>query len=315
MTNDDLKLAYQLAQASGAAYEKNETLNPTRCPWPSTLTEVQIVTAGKREIDAVLLGVANDRQIVAFRGTLPPMDLKNLRDPRSILRDWWNNTNADLSNRKEFKGSVHPGFADSFLGLVEAGLQAAIENAVQKKLKLQFTGHSKGGALATLAAYYFRKQGHPIDVVMTFGSAQVGDDTFRTDYESLSLRHERFEHGHDLVPYEPEIGVPGTALIPARPDYRHVGNLRYLNHRGELDSRNNADIEAERRRELDRRLALLNDMFVGLMHLGDTISLIADHAIDPFHPDQSLLRKGLALTGVTKLELTSYVEVLGSLIR
>lgn len=316
MTQEELKLALQLAQVSGAAYEKNADLDPQRCPCKSTLTDIRILTAGEREIDAVLLAVAGDQQIVAFRGTLPPMDVKNLRDPRSVIRDWMNNTNADLAAKDGFKGKVHPGFAESFKGLLKNGLQTAVDEAMTKKLRLQFTGHSKGGALATLAAYHFRKQGIPVEVVMTFGSAQVGDAEFRTEYELLGLRHERFEHAHDIVPSEPEIGVPGIALIPPRPDYRHVGTLRYLNVQGELDSRNeDSDLKSERGAERDRRLALLNDMFVGLMGLSETVPLLADHAIDPFHPDQTVLRKTLALLGVTKLKLTSYAEVLERLIK
>ncbi len=311
MTPDELALALQLAQVSGAAYEKNEDLDPQRCPCKATLSDIRILTAGQHEIDAVLLAVAGDRQIIAFRGTLPPMDIKNLRNPRSVIRDWLNNTNADLAARDGFQGKVHPGFTKSFNGLLQNGLQTAVDEAVTKKLKLQFTGHSKGGALATLAAYHFRKQGLPVDVVMTFGSAQVGDDQFRAEYELLGLRHERFEHAHDIVPSEPEIGVPGVALIPPRPDYRHVGKLRYLNTQGELDSRNDdSALKSERRAERDRRLALLNDMFVGVMGLSEIIPLLADHAIDPFHPDQSVLRKTLAMLGISKLKLTSYAEVL-----
>ena len=77
------------------------------------------------------------------------------------------------------------------------------------------------------------------------------------------------------------------------------------------DSRNDdSALKSERRAERDRRLALLNDMFVGVMGLSEIIPLLADHAIDPFHPDQSVLRKTLAMLGISKLKLTSYAEVL-----
>jgi len=61
---------------------------------------------------------------------------------------------------------VHGGWWDSWQEVADE-LSGEIENAVNQYpgYKLVFTGHSLGGALATIAATVLRNAGHTIDLV------------------------------------------------------------------------------------------------------------------------------------------------------
>ncbi|KAG2437137.1 hypothetical protein HYH02_011393 [Chlamydomonas schloesseri] len=86
---------------------------------------------------------------------------------------------------------------------------------------LWLTGHSLGGALATLSALDLTIQGLTIGGVYTFGSPRVGDDRFRIMYEKTGLADVtwRFVHRNDAIPQVPPKGlgnfqhvVPSTML-------------------------------------------------------------------------------------------------------
>ena len=89
------------------------------------------------------------------------------------------------------------------------------------------SGHSLGGALAKLAAFDFAT--HPagtydVGAVITFGAPLVGDETFKTAYEStpgLARRTIRIAASLDLI----------TMLTLAPFTYRHVGREWHLNKR------------------------------------------------------------------------------------
>src|SRR5208283_5650747 len=69
---------------------------------------------------------------------------------------------------------------------------------------LFITGHGKGGALASIAAYILSQNlGVPaVQHVVTIASPMPGDGAFRTGFE-LVLRQTRYENDGDLVPLLP----------------------------------------------------------------------------------------------------------------
>lgn len=76
--------------------------------------------------------------------------------------------------------------------------------------KLVITGHSLGGAVATLAAAVFRKQGLEL-TLYTFGSPRVGNEAL-AKYISASGTNFRVTHLNDPVP----------RLPPLTLGYRHI---------------------------------------------------------------------------------------------
>ncbi|RCN28419.1 triacylglycerol lipase [Ancylostoma caninum] len=72
--------------------------------------------------------------------------------------------------------------------------------------KVAFTGHSLGGALATLAAARAARQGlrrgNEI-LVYTFGAPRVGDSTFAANFNRIIPNCYRVVFRHDIVPHLP----------------------------------------------------------------------------------------------------------------
>ncbi len=180
---------------------------------------------GKRFRDAstqVVFARHRDKPIaiLAFRGTEPSQRADVLAD----LKVW--KTDLEEHAWPAAWGSAHQGFVEAFES-VEPLLLKKLAELEGTGVKLYVTGHSLGGALATLAAARImraRNDGMPIELagVVTFGSPRVGDKefaaTFRATAEKLGVRVERYRNGNDLV-----TGIPG-ALI----EYEHVGTLAHL---------------------------------------------------------------------------------------
>ncbi len=110
------------------------------------------------ETTQVLVIQENDAIWVAFRGT--EVKLKDIT--------------ADAKIRKEVSdvGEIHRGFNDAYM-LVNDDVIALAKEAKDAGKKLYITGHSLGGALATVAALYFNFNGLSPDKVITFGCHRV----------------------------------------------------------------------------------------------------------------------------------------------
>jgi hypothetical protein len=71
-------------------------------------------------------------------------------------------------------------------------------------IELHVTGHSLGGALATLAAFDLTKQFNVDTTVYTFGQPRVGNKAFATDYNKTVPRHFSVANGQDPVARVPK---------------------------------------------------------------------------------------------------------------
>jgi hypothetical protein len=115
-------------------------------------------------------------------------------------------------------GYVHRGFNAEW-GKV-AGQIFKLFHGLPQGYPIQVTGHSLGGALATLAAHPLSRDfGFDVTLV-TFGSPRVYDASAAKDLDSLVKKSYRIQHHDDLVPRVPKL------------NYRHVGNLTRINDDG-----------------------------------------------------------------------------------
>lgn len=126
----------------------------------------------------------------------------------------WTDTNANYK-----PVSLHEKFAvDAHHALVHEGFQTAyIDNLSEKirswlerkcyecktKLTVRCTGHSLGGALATLCAFDLATDDRwTLDELVTVGAPRIGNGDFKRLFQNRTrgLRIYRFCHYHDLVP-------------------------------------------------------------------------------------------------------------------
>ena len=128
---------------------------------------------------------------------------------------------------------------------------------------LFFTGHSLGGALATLAATRFAP-----DALYTFGSPRVGNTGFR---ESMGeFPNYRVVNGFDVV-----TSLPYSVDTFAPYDFHHAGELHYMAKSGEfLVNPQKEEIPLENERVAAQPLSFLIDSFKGAQ---PSVGLI-DHA-------------------------------------
>lgn len=165
--------------------------------------KIYTFTAGIHNIHAGLMGIAENKLIIALRGTDGDETLEG------SLLDWLNNFNAfQVPFAPYGQGYVHAGFLDSAQSLRADMLTQAV--VLYDKLKgsgitpeIIITGHSKGGAVACLMAEMLaeiNKEYRDRITVYSFGAPRVGDKIFANYYR---LKHYRFEAFLDIVCHLP----------------------------------------------------------------------------------------------------------------
>jgi triacylglycerol lipase len=168
--------------------------------------------------------------LVAFRGTevLGPRDVGAFTARlRSVLRD----VEVDARLRLmpyEGGGRVHGGFLGAVAEVwrdLEGYLRALRRDRPERPV--WFTGHSLGGALATLAADHYARRVAPPHGVYTFGSPAVGDAGFGQAYRAHGIPTFRVVHHHDVIARVP---LRVSDLLPEAlvPPYEPVGTPVYL---------------------------------------------------------------------------------------
>lgn len=206
--------------------------------------------SGPSGIDAGLVGTNSDGVILAFRGTLPP-DSPN---HEQTFEDWLSDVDAVLVSQPRIQGKVHTGFWNALEALwpaLVAEVQRQLAAAPGKPLYI--TGHSKGGAMADLAAVRLALAGIP-STLCTFAAAHPGNSDFAKYVDGLQAIESatRYEYADDIVPHLP----PGLALRHALAtidkfakfkgelatkavediDYAPVGTLRFIDWDGNVVS-------------------------------------------------------------------------------
>ena len=199
-----------------------------RCVLFDSSTDTQGFIAVRKSDDG--LGMA----VVSFRGT-------------QQVRDWMTNLRADkipvYSNSPtscKTLGHVHKGFNEAFKS-VERKIVEQLKDC--KDIPIYITGHSLGGALATLATWYI--SGDKLAACYTFGAPRVGNDKLLNRFRTPIYR---IVNGADPVPFIPPSGLfinclkiavrfIGIVITPLNhladflirfQGYRHYGFQRYL---------------------------------------------------------------------------------------
>jgi len=149
----------------------------------------------------VIVSHSNNQIIVALRGTVETSTTNLIEDADILPRvQAWKK--YPQVNSKVF---VHPGFWSSW-NLLKTGIFQGIDQARAQynATKVTFTGHSLGGAMATIAAMdYWATTGNPSRVI-TFGSPRVGNYYFAHFFEQVfGLNSYRFVNHDDFIPHLP----------------------------------------------------------------------------------------------------------------
>jgi hypothetical protein len=147
-------------------------------------------------------------RLLSFRGTQPDEFTDLLADVQFVLQPW------------EPGGRVHTGFATAFIKVRET-CRALTESLGRPVL---LTGHSLGGALATLAVTLC-----PGARLYTFGSPRVGDRNFAALFSNI--QHHRFVNCCDIVPRLPPTG---WRVLPTLYEYRHTGMIYFVDRRRQV---------------------------------------------------------------------------------
>ena len=238
----------RLLCASGSAYGVTGNgvfkVDPTDVYYPGAgfLAAPATFVGGPDLIDACLVGTTVDGIVVAFRGTMP----LNL-DQSPTVRDWLDDFDADPIVATNCPGQVHQGFSNSLATIWPRALTEVKRlhvTALAAKPVL-ITGHSKGGAMAALAAWLlFNSSAIPVKVV-TFAAAKPGDAAFRDAYNA-KIVHTRYEYADDIVPHLPPSENDFLDVLTSLPlighnfenldrfDYESVGALSYIDANGRL---------------------------------------------------------------------------------
>jgi triacylglycerol lipase len=196
-----------LGRASNLAYESETKITATLAGWDMRLErffDVQDTQA--------FLAADDEKYILAFRGT-----------DFSALKDWM--TDADIQQVNGPAGKVHEGFLCAVNSIWRELWKILDQQRGQRSLWV--TGHSLGGALATLAVAKIRlEKAHPVDGLYTFGQPRVGDADFAYRFDQdFKDRTFRFVNNQDIVPR-----VPLRVL-----NYHDTGTFKFFDQYGKLD--------------------------------------------------------------------------------
>jgi V8-like Glu-specific endopeptidase len=262
----DWKAALCLALASSLSYSSQANVESTaRNAWG-----LQSCRFIEKDDTQCFVASSADRVLIAFRGT-------------ESVGDWMANLNT-LSTSQSY-GSVHRGFHTGF-SVVRPQIEQELKSFSDRAIVL--TGHSLGGALATIAAAEWRGV-FPVTAIYTYGQPAVGKGRFpafmRQHYAGKFFR---IVNNDDVVPQVP-------------PTYQHVGRLFRFDASGHVKTRTEAPdggLELEgppmmSEAEFDRLRAQLLERRAAQRSAGKTESLeapalewllpsVSDHSLDAY---------------------------------
>lgn len=201
----NLNNALLLAKASKAAYETGDTIKSRM----KTIWDFQNFKYID-ENDTQCFVAGNDKAIIlAFRGT-------------TSIEDWLTNVKIRKVTGPLGDIKVHSGFKNA-LDCVWARVESTVsEFQNEKSHSLWITGHSLGGALATLATARFLDADRVVKALYTLGQPRVGDEAFSDVFDVCFSSVYRLVNNEDIVTRVPFLG------------YKHVGQEIYFDNKGIL---------------------------------------------------------------------------------
>jgi len=149
----------------------------------------------------ILISKETNNLIVVLRGTVETAVTNLIEDGYILPRTQAWKSNPQVPSNVY----VHPGFWDAW-NLLKPGIMQGIAQAKAQynATHITFTGHSLGGAMATIAAMdYWATTGHASRVI-TFGSPRVGNYYFARFFEGIfGVNSMRFVNHYDFIPHLP----------------------------------------------------------------------------------------------------------------
>ncbi|HEY1752064.1 MAG TPA: lipase family protein [Caulobacteraceae bacterium] len=238
---------------------------PQPAPPPSSLVGwlgvPQCAAVGDDKINAVMVGETAGEVIVAYRGTEPFTSL----DHERMVLDWLDDMCVPLVNSPYVQGSIHAGFSHAVDELWSWVLEQLKDMPTSKPLWV--VGHSKGGAMANIAALKLAAGQGRTPYVCTFEAARAGDPAFAADFADKVKHAVRYEYQDDIVPWLPPTDtlLPFFKQLPIAqyllslfiPSYQPVGDLRFIDWQDNIVG-DSVALEAQRCAHLIAELEKLN---------------------------------------------------------
>ena len=208
------RTALLMAKLAYRAYQKFDVDDKSWLTFSETFRQLGLtdnVSLIDRDVGtAGFVTAGDDIVVIVFRGTENELD-------------WWTNMRVRFIT---LQGGtrVHTGFFQAYWPIRDT-LFGAVERLLKAKpRRVYITGHSLGGALATMATAELANHQDAqirdcIAACYTFGCPRTGDSSF-DQYVKVPLY--RITNGVDMVP----------AVPPAILGYRHVGDTRYFGKPG-----------------------------------------------------------------------------------
>ena len=196
------RTAWLMASLSELVYEDFEKKEKLICNIEFLRMKLEKIY-DKEDTQAILVS-NNDSLVLVFRGT------------EKRIKDIITNLKVKLIHHKtnnQTKGKVHAGCSKAF-EQIAADIQKNLAEKKYQEKSLFITGHSLGGALATVA---MKRLSHRagISACYTFGSPKVADKNWIAGIKTPSYR---LVNAADSAPMLP----------PKDWGYFHCGNMRYL---------------------------------------------------------------------------------------
>lgn len=176
-----------------------------------------LIDQGNTDTQYAILSDSTGEEIyIVFRGSEKRLDWEiNFNFQQEVIQDQIVQEQKQVYPYAEESSSgaqMHRGFTSAYLS-VRDGIHNYLKS--RSAARVTVTGHSLGGALATLCAvdvqYNFADQVQTLEVY-TFGSPRVGNSGFRESFNRRVPNSYRLVYGMDLVP----------ALPRPWQGYRHV---------------------------------------------------------------------------------------------
>ena len=211
--------ALWLGDMANLAYEENKD-NVRSELGKQRLTLDEYVIENKKYSVEGFIAYDNEKAVLAFAGTADLKDWKNNAKT-------WSEPIPSESCGKQIR--FHSGFHEAATEIINGGNGALITRLGELQSqgrRIYITGHSLGGALAAITAYYAETATAPVKLtgVYTFGQPYTGDDDFQFCYDAgLKDRTFRFVTDKDVI--------PKTRLDSS---YRHIGVFMFFDANGNL---------------------------------------------------------------------------------
>lgn len=192
----DEKIALSCAHLSKEVYEKFSEIIFDSMPG-AEVTLIESDDGGKTDTQAALLKQSSAKALyIVFRGTEKSTDWINNFQMRKQIYPYGDESTTDVR--------FHQGFMDAYFAIRKPLLEAIKQ---YPDYSLTITGHSLGGAIATIAAldlqYNITQHTGQAIALYTFGAPRVGNPALINSFRQRVPRSYRFVYGWDIVTRTP----------------------------------------------------------------------------------------------------------------